>query len=146
MLKIYEKYILLKFFKIFIKICIIFLSLAIILSIFEEISFFKNSKVNPMLPYFLTLLNSPITLFETFPFIFLIASQYFFYEIIKNDELTLLKNSGLSNLKIIKILFISTFAIGLLIIIIYYNLSSQLKFIYTDIKNNYTNDNKYIAD
>ena len=145
MLKIYERYILIKFFKIFLKICIIFLSLVIILSIFEEISFFKNSKVNPILPYFLTLLNSPITLFETFPFVFLITAQYFFYEIIKNDELTLLKNSGLSNFKIIKILFISTFSIGILIIVIYYNLSSQLKFIYTDIKNNYTTDNKYLA-
>ena len=34
---------------------------------------------------------------------------------------------------------------GLLIIILYYNLSSKLKFVYTDIKNNYTNDNKYLA-
>jgi len=42
-------------------------------------------------------------------------------------------------------LFISSFTVGILIIIIYYNLSSKLKFIYTDIKNNYTNDNKYLA-
>ncbi len=145
MLKIYEKYILIKFLKIFLKICVIFFSLTIVLSIFEEISFFKNDNASPMLPYFLTLLNSPITLFETFPFIFLISAQYFFYQLIKNDELALLKNSGLSNFKIIKILFISTFAIGILIIVIYYNLSSKLKFIYTDIKNNYTNDNKYLA-
>ena len=34
---------------------------------------------------------------------------------------------------------------GLLIITLYYNLSSKLKFVYTDIKNNYTNDNKYLA-
>ncbi len=145
MLKIYEKYILKKFFKIFLNISLIFLSLAIILNIFEEISFFKNIDVNPMLPYFLTFLNAPITLFEIFPFIFLITSQFFFFDIIKNEELILLKNSGLSNLKIIKILFLSTIVMGLLIIIVYYNLSSKLKFLYTDIKNNYTNDNKYLA-
>ena len=145
MFKIYEKYILKKFFKIFLNISLIFLSLAIILNIFEEISFFKNIDVNPMLPYFLTFLNAPITLFEIFPFIFLITSQFFFFDIIKNEELILLKNSGLSNLKIIKILFLSTIVMGLLIIIVYYNLSSKLKFLYTDIKNNYTNDNKYLA-
>ena len=34
---------------------------------------------------------------------------------------------------------------GILIVIVYYNLSSKLKFLYTDIKNNYSNDNKYLA-
>ena len=145
MFKIYEKYILKKFFKIFINISVIFLTLAIILNIFEEISFFKNINANQMMPYFLTFLNAPITLFEIFPFIFLITAQFFFYEIIKNDEIILLKNNGLSNLKIIKTLFIATLSIGVLIIVVYYNLSSKLKFLYTDIKNNYTNDNKYLA-
>ena len=145
MFKIYEKYILKKFFIIFFNISLIFFCLAIVLSIFEEISFFKNIDSNPILPYFLTLLNAPITLFEIFPFIFLISSQFFFYDIYKNEEIILLKNSGLSNLKIIRILFISTLAMGVLLVIVFYNLSSKLKFIYTDIKNNYTNDNKYLA-
>ena len=145
MFKIYIKYILKKFFVIFFNVSLIFLSLSIVLNIFEEISFFKNVNSNPLLPYFLTLLNAPITLFEIFPFIFLISAQFFFYYLYKNDEILLLKNSGLSNLKIIKILFLSTFLMGLLIIVLYYNLSSKLKFVYTDIKNNYTNDNKYLA-
>ena len=145
MFKIYVNYILKKFFIIFFNVSLVFLSLAIILNIFEEISFFKNIDSNPLLPYFLTLLNAPITLFEIFPFIFLISAQFFFYYLYKNDEILLLKNNGLSNLKIIKILFLSTLSMGLLIIILYYNLSSKLKFVYTDIKNNYTNDNKYLA-
>ncbi len=145
MFKIFEKYILKKFFIIFFNVSLVFLSLAIVLNIFEEISFFKNIDSNPLLPYFLTLLNAPITLFEIFPFIFLISAQFFFYYLYKNDEILLLKNSGLSNLKIIKILFLSTLFMGLIIIILYYNLSSKLKFVYTDIKNNYTNDNKYLA-
>ena len=145
MFKIYVKYILKKFFLIFFNVSLIFLSLAIVLNIFEEISFFKNIDSNPLLPYFLTLLNAPITLFEIFPFIFLISAQFFFYYLYKTDEILLLKNNGLSNLKIIKILFLSTLLMGLLIIILYYNLSSKLKFVYTDIKNNYTNDNKYLA-
>ncbi len=145
MFKIYERYIQKKFFKKFFLISLAFFTLGIILNIFEEISFFKNIETNFLLPYFLTLLNAPITLFEIFPFIFLISAQFFFYEIIKNDEIVLFKNSGLSNLKIIKNLFFSTFIMGILIVIVYYNLSSKLKFLYTDIKNNYSNDNKYLA-
>ena len=145
MLKTYHLYILHKFLKLFLIVSLVFLSLTIILNIFEEISFFKNIDVIPIMPYFLTLLNAPITLFEIFPFIFLITTQFFFYEIIKNDELTLFKNIGISNFKIITILFFFTVIMGLFIIIIYYNFSSKLKFAYTDIKNSYSNDNKYLA-
>ncbi len=145
MFKIYEQYIIKKYFKYFLIVSLVFLSLTIILNIFEEISFFKNIDVNPLMPYFLTFLNAPITLFEIFPFIFLISAQFFFYELFKNDEIALLKSNGLSNFKIIKILFMSTLVAGLIIIVLFYNLSSKLKFVYTDIKNNYTKDNKFLA-
>ena len=82
---------------------------------------------------------------KIFPFIFLISAQFYFYEIIKNDEIILFKSNGLSNLKIIKNLFFSALLIGVIIVLFYYNLSSKLKFLYTDIKNNYSNDNKYLA-
>ena len=145
MFKIYQKYIIKKFFIKFLIVSLVFLSLSIVLSVFEEISFFKNSNNNFLLPYFLTILNAPITLFEIFPFIFLISTQFFFYEIFKNDELVHLKNNGLSNLKIIKTLFLSSLLLGIIMIFLYYNLASKLKFLYTDIKNNFTNDNKYLA-
>jgi len=145
MLKIYTKYILKKFYKKFFLICLVFLSLGIILNVFEEISFFSNLDTNFFLPYILTFFNAPITLFEIFPFIFLISAQFYFYEIIKNDEIILFKNNGLSNLKIIQNLFFSALLMGILIVVFYYNLSSKLKFLYTDIKNNYSNDNKYLA-
>ena len=117
----------------------------IILSILEEISFFKNINVNFLTPYFLTILSAPITLFEIFPFIFLIATQFLFYDLFKKDEINLMKSNGLSNLKIIKILFSSSFLIGLLTVFFYYNAASKLKFFYTDIKNNFSNDNRYLA-
>ena len=34
---------------------------------------------------------------------------------------------------------------GILTVSLYYSLASKLKFYYTDIKNNFTNDNKYLA-
>ena len=145
MFKIYEQYIIKNFLGKFLFISLIFLSLTIILSILEEISFFKNLDTNFLFPYFLTMLGAPITLFEIFPFIFLLSTQFLFYDLFKKDELTLLKSNGLSNLKIIKILFISSILMGILTVSLYYSLASKLKFYYTDIKNNYSKDNKYLA-
>ena len=145
MFKTYEKYIIKNFINKFVTISIIFLSLVIILSIFEEISFFKNLEVNFLFPYFLTLLSAPITLFEMFPFIFLLATQFLFFDLFKKEELNLLKSNGMSNLKVVKILFFSSLLMGILTVIIYYNAASKLKFFYTDIKNQFSNDNKYLA-
>ena len=145
MLKTYEKFLIKNFINKFILISIIFFALVVILSILEEISFFKNSDSSFFYPYFLTLLGAPITLFEIFPFVFLLSTQFLFYDLFKNEELNLLKVNGLSNLKIIKILFITSFFIGVLSVTIFYNFSSKLKFFYTDIKNQFSKDNKYLA-
>ena len=145
MFKIYEKYLITKFIKKFLLISLIFFGLIIVLSVLEEISFFKGLNVNLLYPYLLTFLGAPITLFEIFPFIFLISTQFLFFELFKKDELSLLKTNGLSNMKIIKILFLSSLIIGLFSVTFFYNASAKLKFIYTDIKNNFSKDNKYLA-
>ena len=145
MFKTYEKYIIKNFVNKFLTISLIFLSLIIILSILEEISFFKDLKINFLTPYLITLLSAPITLFEIFPFIFLLSTQFLFYDLFKKDELNLLKSNGLSNIKIIKILSYSSFLIGIFTVLIFYNIASKLKFFYTDIKNNYSDDKRYLA-
>ena len=61
------------------------------------------------------------------------------------NEIIVLKNFGLDNLKIIKTLSILSFSIGLIIITIYYNFSSSLKYSYLNLKNSYAKDNKYLA-
>ena len=111
----------------------------------EEISFFKDLEINFLYPYFLTLLNAPITLFEIFPFIFLLTTQFLFYDLFKSDELNLLKKNGLNNLKIVKILFFLSICIGIFNVLIFYNVSSLLKFQYSNIKNSFSKDNKYLA-
>ena len=145
MFKTYEKYIIKNFLNKFLSISLIFLTLLIILSILEEISFFKNLSVSFFYPYFLTFLGAPITLFEIFPFIFLLSTQFLFYDLFRKEELSLLKVNGLSNLKIIFILFSTSILIGIFTVIFYYSLASKLKFYYTDIKNSFSNDNKYLA-
>jgi len=145
MFKIYQKYLIKKFLGKFSKITLIFFSISIILGMLDEINFFKDMDISFYYPYFLTLLNVPITLFEIFPFIFLLTTQFLFFDIFKNDELSLLKTNGLSNLKIIKIFFSLAILIGIINIVIYYNIASTLKFHYSNIKNNLSNDNKYLA-
>ncbi len=145
MFKVYQKYLINSFLIKFSYISIIFFSLIIILSLLEEISFFKDLEINFLYPYFLTLLNAPITLFEIFPFIFFLTTQFLFYDLFKSDELNLLKKNGLNNLNIIKILFFLALCIGIFNIIIFYNVSSLLKFQYTNIKNSFSKDNKYLA-
>ncbi len=145
MFKIYQKHILQNFLTKFILITLIFLSLTIILGSLEEISFSKKLDVNFLFPYYLTLLNAPITLFEIFPFIFLLTTQFVIYDLFKKDELNLLKSNGLNNLSIIKILFQIAIILGIFNVLIFYNLASNLKFHYSNIKNNLSDDNKYLA-
>ncbi len=141
----YKKYIFKKFLLSIVKVTIVFTSVIIIMNLFEEIGFFKNSDEFILLPLYLTLLNTPSVLFEIFPFIFLIGTLFFFIEIIDREEINILKLNGITNLKIIQILTLLSFFLGLLILIFFYNISSNLKFFYFDLKNQYTKDDKYLA-
>ena len=146
MLSIYQKYLINSFFKCLGIVTLIFFSITIILNIFEEVSFFKNvENVNFTLPIFLTVLNSPSILFDICPFIFLISTLYFFSEIIDKNELNIYKNYGLTNFKIINIITITSFITGIFIVLIFYNISANLKFLYLDIKNEFSQDDKYLA-
>ncbi len=144
-LKVYENYISKQFLSTFIKTIFIFVTLAFILNIFEEINFFKDLDVSIGIPIFLTLLNIPSIIFEIFPFIFLITTQFFFIKLIEQNENISFKNFGLSNSKIIKLLAILSLILGVIIVTIFYNLSSNLKHSYLNIKNSYAKDNKYLA-
>ncbi len=145
MIKIYQKNLIFHFLKSLFKILLIFFFLIVVLNLFEEIKFFKNNEVNFLLPIFLTILNTPSTLFDVLPFIFLMSGLYFFSEILDKNELIIYKSYGLTNVKIISIISLTTFLIGIIVIFIFYNLTSNLKFLYLDIKNEYTKDNKYLA-
>tara|TARA_B100001057_G_scaffold448401_1_gene488690 strand:- start:5846 stop:6775 length:930 start_codon:yes stop_codon:yes gene_type:complete len=92
----------------------------------------------------ITLLNVPSTLLELIPFIVLISTQLFFVEIIKKKENELIKINRLDNFYLIKLLAFCSFLFGIIIITIYYPVSSKLKFFYFDIKNIYSEDSKYL--
>jgi lipopolysaccharide export system permease protein len=145
MIKTFDLYLIRLFIKKILTISLISISLIFILSIFDEISFFKKVDTGFFFPFLITFLNTPATLFEVFPFIFLIATQFFFIELIDKNELVALKVYGLNNFKVIKLLFLTSVALGLIIISVFYYFSSKLQFLYFELKNSYSSDNKYLA-
>ena len=144
MIKTFDKYFIKLFFKKIILLSLIFFSLTFILTLFEEITFFSDSKSKFHLPFLITLLNVPATLLEIFPFIVLISTQLFFVDIIKRKENELIKINRLDNFYLIKLLVLCSFLFGILVITFYYPISSKLKFFYFDIKNVYSEDGKYL--
>ena len=123
----------------------IFFCLIFILNLLTELEFFKQEEVEVYFPLYLSLINTPIFVFEMFPFIFLISTQFFFNTLFSDNEMNIFKYSGLKNTKIFSILTITTFFVGIIIISIFYNLSSNLKNLYLGLKSNYTEDKKYLA-
>ena len=79
-------------------------------------------------------------IFEMFPFIFFITTQLFFVKLFDNNEIEILKYSGLENTKIIYIISILSFLIGILITLIFYSISSTMKKYIYRFKIPYTND------
>tara|TARA_Y100001958_G_C21190745_1_gene518952 strand:+ start:362 stop:1441 length:1080 start_codon:yes stop_codon:yes gene_type:complete len=144
MIKTLDRYFISLFFKKLLVLTTIFFALSFILTIFEEITFLSESKSAFYLPFLLAIFDAPTTLLEIFPFIILIAAQLFFIDLIKKKENELIKINNLNNFYLIKLLALCSFIFGLLIIIIYYPISSKLKFIYSDIKNVYSEDGKYL--
>ena len=106
MIKIYQSYLIKLFLKKILLISGLFFLLIFILGIFDEISYFKDLNVSIFFPILMTILSSPTTLFEIFPFIFLISTQFFFLELIDKNELEMLKVNGLNNINILKIVLL----------------------------------------
>jgi lipopolysaccharide export system permease protein len=121
------------------------ISLVFILNILKEIEFFSNKEVNSLYPIYLSLMSSPSIIFEMFPFIFLITTQFFFLKLFNNDEINIFKYSGLKNIRIINILSVLSFFIGILTITLFYSLSSNLQHYYLQVKNQFSEDKLYLA-
>ena len=144
-MKTYTKFLINGFIKSFLNVFFVMISLVFILNILKEIEFFSNKEVNSLYPIYLSLMSSPSIIFEMFPFIFLIATQFFFLKLFNNDEIQIFKYSGLKNIKIINIISFVSFFIGILTITVFYSLSSNLQHYYLQVKNQFSKDKLYLA-
>ncbi len=141
----YKKYLVKKFSKKIFLISCIFFILVLIINLIEESNFLKDSETTFLTPVLLTVLNAPSLLYEMFPFIFLISTQFFFIDIYENREIDTLRLFGVNNFALLKFLISTSLIIGFFLIFVFYNFSSILKNEYLKIKNNYAEDNKYLA-
>ena len=143
--KTYQQYLTKLFVKNLFIITGVFASLTFILNILEEIKFFKDMELGLYYPFLFTILNLPSVLFEIFPFIILITTQMFFIHLYTRDEVIIFKNYGVKNIDIIKLLSVLTLLFGFFLVFGFHTLSSNLKHNYLGFKNNFTEDNKYLA-
>ena len=138
------KFLLINYLKSIGYVSLVIFSFAVILNTLTEVEFFKNYEVSSFLPFFLASINSFDSIFEIFPFIFLVSTQVFFINLFKDNQINTFKYFGLKNTKIIAILGLISFFLGILIITIFYSFSSNLKNLYLEQKNKYS-FNKYLA-
>ena len=137
-INLFKKHIFLEFMKNILKVGATFIAFAIVLDLFEEISFFKEYDVVPFFPLMMSLLKVPSILYEIFPFIFLISSILLFLFLLQSEELNLIKLAGLSNFRIIMYPAFISLICGIIIISGFTIISSKLSRLYLNIKNDDT--------
>ena len=138
--KILLNYILINYFKIIIKVILVFYLFGIILNLFEEIEFFKNINVNYLIPAALSAIHVPSLIIELLPFIIFISSMWFLINLRSKKELITLKVHGYSNIKIFFILAFFSFCLGWFILSFLNPISSNMTKYYEKTKSNYARD------
>ena len=133
-------YLLKNFLKTIFVVVLVFYCFGLILTLFEEIEFFKNININLLTPLILTSLQVPSIIVEILPFIIFISSMWFMARIRNNKDLLTLKVFGFSNLKIFFILAIISFILGWLILFIVNPVTSSLSVYYEKTKSNFSQD------
>ena len=142
---IINKYLAKEFIKIIINSILIFFCLGFIMNLFEEINYFKDLDIGIYIPIMLSSLIVPSLLYNMFPFIILLSGIWFFLKIRKNDEVTAMKVSGMSNFSVIIIPGLLSFMLGILFITSINPITSVLVQKYENIKGDYDRDKDYLA-
>jgi len=144
-MKTYIKFLCYIFLRSFFYVFLVMFSLVFILNVLSELEFFKDIDVGIDFTLLLSLLNSPSMIFEMFPFIFLLTTQFFFIKLFNNNELEVFKYSGLKNSSILITISFLSLIMCVIIITVFYNFSANLKNFYLEKKSQYTSDGKYLA-
>ena len=144
-MKTYIKFLCNIFLKSFFYVLLVMFSLVFILNILSELEFFKDIDTGVNFTLLLSFLNSSSMIFEMFPFIFLLTTQFFFIKLFNNNELEVFKYSGVKNSSILKIISFLSLSMGIIIITVFYNFAANLKSFYLEKKSQYTTDGKYLA-
>tara|TARA_B100001093_G_C26765267_1_gene987594 strand:- start:238 stop:1317 length:1080 start_codon:yes stop_codon:yes gene_type:complete len=138
--KIINKYLIKKFSKNFLIAILIFLSLGVILNLFEEIEFFKSLNLSFAIPIILSLSYVPTLILELLPFIVFLSSMTCFLYLRSSKDLLSIKVFGYSNIKVILILSFFSFILGLFFLLAVNPITSGLVKYYETEKAQYSKD------
>ena len=138
--KILFRYLLFGYFKTILKVILIFYAFGLILNLFEEIEFFKNTNTSILMPLTLTALYIPNMITKLMPFIIFISSMWFMLHLRNNKDLLTLKIFGYSNFKIFFILATASFMFGWFILFTVNPVTSAMVKYYEQTKSKYSRD------
>lgn len=152
MIKIYSPfkiiyYLLKEFASSLFLVLLVFISLVLLINFVEELSFFKDKKIENfmILISYLSIIKMPNTLIELSIFIFLFSGILFFVKIKRNNEINTILFSGISKLLPVLVPAIFSFFLGISIIFFFSPISSSLMKFYEISKKEYSNDNNLIV-
>ena len=116
----------------------------LILNLFEEIEFFKESNANIFKPLILSGIFVPSLIIKLLPFIIFFSSMWFITKIKNNKDLLILKVHGYSNLKIFLILATTSFLLGWIILVLINPITSSMVMYYEKTKSQYARDIEHL--
>ena len=134
------RYLISGYLKITFIVILIFFCFGLILNLFEEIEFFKNTETSILLPITLTALYVPSMIVKLSPFIIFISSMWFLLSLRNNRDLLILKVYGYSNFRVFFILASISFVLGWFILIAVNPITSSMTKYYEKTKSDHSLD------
>ncbi len=138
--KVLFNYLINGYLKTIFKVLLIAYCFGLILNLFEEIEFFKNSNSSILIPLSLTALYVPNIIIKLLPFIILVSSMWFLLNLRNSTDLLTMKVFGYSNFKIFFILAFISFLFGWLILFAVNPLTSTMVKYYEQTKSKFSRD------
>lgn len=136
-----------EFFISFLIVLLVFFSLSLLVNFVEEISFFKEKKLNNLLltVIYLSIYKTPNTLIELSIFIFLFSGILFFVKLKKNSEINTILLSGISKFIPVITPVIISFVLGIFIITVFSPISASTLRLYEQTKRIYSSNDNLIV-
>ena len=126
-------------------VVLIFSAAGLIMNLREEVTYFVDYDVGIILPIALSFMIIPSILINIFPFIIFISSMWVLIKLKNNGEILSLKTFGLSNIRFLSLLSISSFFLGVIILLAFNPVTSLMVKYYEDIKGSYDLDKSHLA-
>ena len=126
--------------KTVLKVIMIAYCFGVILNLFEEIEFFKNSDSSILIPISLTALYVPNIVIKLMPFIIFVSSMWFLLRLRDSSDLLTMKVFGYSNFKIFFILALISFMFGWIILFAINPITSTMVKYYEQTKSKFSRD------